>query len=137
MNRRSFLFYTIAATITTGLRAENIFASVEKSDNFSADLSKELTELGSSKIANQIIVVRLKESNNPESFIALSSKCTHRGCKVAFKADLNKFQCPCHKSEYDTNGNVIKGPAKKALQKYTVNIKDSILTVVTDQDKQA
>src|SRR5689334_14388449 len=40
---------------------------------------------------------------------ALSSICTHKGCKVRAQADRS-FYCKCHKSEFDSNGNVVKGP---------------------------
>lgn len=133
MNRRSFLLYTVAASVTAvGLRAENLYMPAKKPKVFTADLNSELRELNDSKIAENVVVVRMKEGNEPGSFIALSSKCTHRGCKVKFDKELNHFKCPCHKSEFGTDGEVVKGPAKKALQKYTVTIEGNTLTVKTD-----
>lgn len=129
MNRRSFLFYSVTAGIATCLKAENIFIPAKEPDILTVDLNSELTESGSNKATKKIIVVRIKEGNEPDSFTALSRKCTHRGCKISFNKELNHFRCPCHKSEFALNGEVLKGPAQKALQKYTVIIKDNTLTV--------
>jgi nitrite reductase/ring-hydroxylating ferredoxin subunit len=43
-------------------------------------------------------------------FAAVSSICTHRGCTV----DLGGpgFACPCHGSQYDREGRVVKGPGQ-------------------------
>jgi cytochrome b6-f complex iron-sulfur subunit len=53
-------------------------------------------------------------------FAAVSSICTHRGCTV----DLGGpgLSCPCHGSEYDREGRVMKGPASRALQRYPVRV---------------
>jgi Rieske Fe-S protein len=37
------------------------------------------------------------------------------GCKID-KLEGDRFVCPCHGSEYDLNGKVIKGPAYKNLE---------------------
>ncbi len=50
---------------------------------------------------------------------AISLTCTHQGCTVAKQAD-GKFHCPCHGAMYNEQGNVIKGPAKRALSRYKV-----------------
>ena len=45
---------------------------------------------------------------------ALSSICTHLGCLVNYNTDL--FECPCHGSKFDLNGNVLNGPALQPLE---------------------
>ena len=47
-------------------------------------------------------------------FSALSLVCTHLGCTVEQKPD--GFTCPCHGSRYDTNGNILRGPARAAFR---------------------
>lgn len=46
----------------------------------------------------------------------VSSNCTHLGCGI--EKSLEGFQCFCHGSTYDKSGNVISGPALKALPWY-------------------
>jgi cytochrome b6-f complex iron-sulfur subunit len=45
----------------------------------------------------------------------LSTVCTHLGCVVPWSAATNKFQCPCHGSQYAPDGHVVRGPAPLPL----------------------
>lgn len=54
--------------------------------------------------------------NNAGKTDVLSAHCTHLGCLIN-QIDGNKLVCPCHGSEFTTNGDVIKGPAYKPLEK--------------------
>ncbi len=51
---------------------------------------------------------------NEEGFRALSSICTHLGCIVSYEG--TGFVCPCHGSKFNEVGNVLSGPAPKALE---------------------
>lgn len=53
---------------------------------------------------------------NSSEINVYSSKCTHLGCRIN-KIENGKLICPCHGSEFDLNGNVLKGPASKPLTK--------------------
>jgi len=44
---------------------------------------------------------------------AISCVCTHLGCTVARSA--GGFACPCHGSRFARNGDVVRGPAPRAL----------------------
>lgn len=50
------------------------------------------------------------------AFTALSPVCTHRGCTVEIEGDA--LVCPCHGSTYDRRGNVLVGPAERALHSF-------------------
>lgn len=52
-------------------------------------------------------------------FTAVSPICTHRGCTVDVSGE--RLVCPCHGSTYDREGRVLKGPAQRALQRFTVS----------------
>ena len=41
----------------------------------------------------------------------LNSICTHLGCVVPWNNAEHKFMCPCHGSQYDPTGAVVRGPA--------------------------
>ena len=64
---------------------------------------------------------------------AISTTCTHLGCIVAPSA--TGFQCPCHGSQFDADGNVTGGPAPKPLAWYQVSFTPSgELEVDKDQE---
>mmetsp|Transcript_34957 Transcript_34957/g.80097 ORF Transcript_34957/g.80097 Transcript_34957/m.80097 type:complete len:239 (-) Transcript_34957:131-847(-) len=46
---------------------------------------------------------------------AIGATCTHLGCVVPWQKAVNKFCCPCHGSQYDENGMVVRGPAPLSL----------------------
>lgn len=45
----------------------------------------------------------------------LNAVCTHLGCVVPWVGAENKFKCPCHGSQYNAEGKVIRGPAPLSL----------------------
>lgn len=53
--------------------------------------------------------------NSEDSTTVLSAHCTHLGC-IINQTENGRLVCPCHGSEYDLNGNVVKGPAYRNLE---------------------
>lgn len=51
-----------------------------------------------------------------------SNICTHQGCEVPFDKEQMKFVCPCHGSQYDKTGEVIKGPAPTRLPQFEFKV---------------
>jgi len=49
---------------------------------------------------------------------AISVVCTHLGCTI--RATDSGFDCPCHGSQFDNDGNVTGGPAPRPLDWYQV-----------------
>ena len=49
-------------------------------------------------------------------FAVLSPVCTHLGCTVEIEG--RQLVCPCHGSTYDRAGQVLRGPAERALSAY-------------------
>ena len=56
----------------------------------------------------------VKDDKSIESY-GLNAVCTHLGCVVPWSAATNKFQCPCHGSQYAPTGAVVRGPAPLPL----------------------
>jgi Rieske Fe-S protein len=61
------------------------------------------------------------------TWVAVSSTCTHRGCTV--EPEGSGFTCPCHGSEYDRRGLVLKGPAQRNLQQFPTTVRDGELVI--------
>ncbi len=55
---------------------------------------------------------------SPEGIGVFSARCTHLGCTVQRTAE--GFVCPCHGARYGPLGEVVSGPARKALPWYQV-----------------
>ena len=64
--------------------------------------------------AGNIIVARVSSS----SVVCLSSQCTHAGCPVKYNQQADRFDCPCHGSQFAYDGSVIRGPATRALTSF-------------------
>ncbi|NET30774.1 MAG: cytochrome b6-f complex iron-sulfur subunit [Cyanothece sp. SIO1E1] len=45
----------------------------------------------------------------------INAVCTHLGCVVPWNSGQNKFICPCHGSQYNSAGKVVRGPAPLSL----------------------
>jgi Rieske Fe-S protein len=86
------------------------------------------------------------------SFTVMSSRCTHVGCPTQPNGPLlsqqhrlertsagevglvpavpaGGFGCPCHGSQFDTEGNRTAGPAPRALDRYEFSIRNGRLTL--------
>ncbi|WP_414530791.1 ubiquinol-cytochrome c reductase iron-sulfur subunit [Nodularia chucula] len=63
------------------------------------------------------------------NLIAVDARCTHSGCTVTWENEANKFGCRCHGAEYDSQGQVLRGPATKPLKTYTAKIENSSVLV--------
>lgn len=47
----------------------------------------------------------------------VSIKCPHLGCELAWNQEEKTWDCPCHGSRFDYNGNLLDGPAQKGIFK--------------------
>ena len=47
--------------------------------------------------------------NSDGSYRALSATCTHLGCIVQYRGDLQEIWCACHNGLYDLNGRNVSG----------------------------
>ena len=61
--------------------------------------------------------------NRDGEIVAYSLVCTHLGCTLGQSmVSAGGFDCPCHGSRFDENGNVLAGPAQKPLDILRVEI---------------
>jgi Rieske Fe-S protein len=109
-SRRSFLKIIVAGIISFFIVVWNKLTLIHIEINKDAKKVFPINKNKTVSFDNDYIIV---SENNTTT--VLSSHCTHLGCKID-KMVGDHFVCPCHGSEYDMNGKVIKGPAYKNLE---------------------
>ncbi len=53
---------------------------------------------------------------------AISARCTHLGCTINWFGDLRAFKCPCHGSQFHSNGANFAGPAPRHLDRLHIGL---------------
>lgn len=90
----------------------------EPPTNFRVGLPESFPEGVTPIPGRNVFIVR-----NGNAFHAISSICTHLRCQVGHVR--NGFQCPCHGSRFDIEGNVLKGAAPRPLDWYEVMLAEN------------
>ncbi len=62
----------------------------------------------------KVVVVRVADAE----YKAFSAVCPHKGGPIKYDEATKQLFCPWHNSRFDTNGKVVKGPAKTDLSAY-------------------
>jgi cytochrome b6-f complex iron-sulfur subunit len=75
--------------------------------------------------SNRCWVVR-----EPGRLFVIFAQCTHLGCTPDWEQAQNIFHCPCHGSEYDSEGINFAGPAPRPMDRCHVVIDPSGQIVV-------
>jgi Rieske Fe-S protein len=92
------------------------------------DASSPLNTVGNAAIVNTsrggLLVARTAQT----TFTALTATCTHEGCTVSGYQN-GSYVCPCHGSQFSTNGAVLNGPASRPLTSYATNFVPPTLTI--------
>jgi cytochrome b6-f complex iron-sulfur subunit len=66
-------------------------------------------------------------------FLALHQRCTHLGCNVPWDQAQGVFVCPCHNSQFSTEGDVLNPPAPRPLDLFAVRIEAGNVLVDTSR----
>jgi cytochrome b6-f complex iron-sulfur subunit len=77
------------------------------------------------KVGDTILVVRTSATQ----VAAVSDICTHRGCSLSWNATADLAVCPCHGSEFDLTGAVLKGPAVVPIKVYSATLDTAANTI--------
>ena len=71
------------------------------------------------------------DDNKAIADYGINAICTHLGCVVPWNVAENKFKCPCHGSQYDKTGKVVRGPAPLSLALAHAAVTDDKITFTT------
>lgn len=52
---------------------------------------------------------------------AIHPVCTHMHCDVKWNSAERSWDCPCHGARYDVDGNVLTGPADRAMEQVKIS----------------
>ncbi|KAK3243414.1 hypothetical protein CYMTET_46932 [Cymbomonas tetramitiformis] len=71
----------------------------------------------------------VKDDGSSIENYGVNAVCTHLGCVVPWNAAENKFMCPCHGSQYNFQGKVVRGPAPLSLALAHADISETDVVV--------
>ena len=79
----------------------------------------ELADLdpGEGAVVRSVGPLRAVFRDDDGEFHSLAAACSHMGCVVGFNDAERTWDCPCHGSRFDIDGNILHGPAIKPLPK--------------------
>ena len=110
-------------------RGKERWEAVGQVDDFSADTYKQVVftlvqGIGEAGKTTAYVRRGTEDLNeDPEVFIAISSRCAHVGCPVRFVQASGNFICPCHGGVYDFEGKRIGGPPVRPLDRFQTRIR--------------
>lgn len=67
---------------------------------------------GYAQVVDRTVVYLVRQGDTVR---AMSSTCTHLGCRTSYDKASKHIVCPCHGGVYDLEGNVISGPPPAPL----------------------
>jgi menaquinol-cytochrome c reductase iron-sulfur subunit len=116
-------------------RGKERWEAVGLVDDFTADTYKQVVFTpvpGIGEAGKTLAFVRRGSSDlkeNPNEFIAISSRCAHLGCPVRFVNAAGNFICPCHGGVYDFEGKRIGGPPVRPLDRFQTRVRSGYVEV--------
>jgi quinol---cytochrome c reductase iron-sulfur subunit, bacillus type len=116
-------------------RGKERWEGVGPVSDFSADAYKQITitavpGIGEAGKTTAFVRKGAKElDEDPNEFIAISSRCVHAGCPVTFVQAAGNFVCPCHGGVYDFEGKRIGGPPVRPLDRFQTRIRAGTVEV--------
>ena len=57
-----------------------------------------------------------------DKVVALSSICPHLGCAIGWNNKKGMFQCPCHESYFEPNGERTSGPSPRGMDPLPIEV---------------
>ncbi len=83
-----------------------------------------------------MVLLQWKKSNRtwivlePDKMYAIFAKCTHLGCTPSWYENDRTYKCPCHGSEFYSNGFNFSGPAPRPMDRFKISLGDDGQIVV-------
>ena len=92
------------------------------------DAASPLASVGSAAAATTPLGTFLIARTAQNPFSVVSGMCTHQACTITGFAN-QRYVCPCHGSEFATDGSVVNGPAILPLPQFANQFVNNVLTI--------
>ena len=69
---------------------------------------------------------------SPTGFVALYRQCPHLRCTIPPPID-DIFECKCHLSRFSLTGGLLRGPAKRPMDRFPIRLVNGELEVATGE----
>ncbi len=86
------------------------------------------------KSVEELTVWAVKKSDS--DVVVYSPQCTHLGCGYRWVEEDKEFFCPCHDSGFGIDGQVLRGPAPRPLDRFQTRIEGDRLWLGTIEQTQ-
>lgn len=87
--------------------------------------------LSGTNFSDTLEAATITKDSDGTYWITLYQRCVHLGCTVPYRNDCDSFQCPCHGSHYNVDGEYLGGPAPRSLDRFQHSFSDGDLIVNT------
>jgi nitrite reductase/ring-hydroxylating ferredoxin subunit len=67
---------------------------------------------------------KVVDGQDPQPYVAISTRCAHLGCPVRYIQASGKFVCPCHGGVYGFEGQVEGGPPVRPLDRFYTRVEN-------------
>jgi menaquinol-cytochrome c reductase iron-sulfur subunit len=74
-------------------------------------------------------VDKVIKGQDPQPYVAISTRCAHLGCPVGYKQAAQKFICPCHGGIYGFQGEVLGGPPVRPLDRFYTRVRSGTVEI--------
>lgn len=92
------------------------------------DAASPLSAVGNAAMVQSSLGSVLVAHTAQDTFVAVSSQCTHQACAITRYASQT-YICPCHGSQFAASGQVLSGPASRALAQFSAQFSNGQLTI--------
>jgi cytochrome b6-f complex iron-sulfur subunit len=92
------------------------------------DASSPLNTVGGMAFVQASGASFLVARTSQDACTALTTICTHQTCTIS-NGSANVYTCPCHGSQFDPSGRVVRGPAGSPLRQFSSALVNNVLTI--------
>jgi cytochrome b6-f complex iron-sulfur subunit len=92
------------------------------------DANSPLAPVGSAALVEYSNTALLVARTAQDAFAAVTAICTHQGCTIT-GYNNQIYTCPCHGSQFNTSGRVVRGPATSSLRTFSTQFANNQLVI--------